>query len=233
MGRPEFQLGVDAAVVLKYGGVDQAVIKGLNKLGLPELMRETISISEFRRDFDVEFTTAGKFGRITFGGNMVLGDTKGQDQLKQYLIDNAKFADCRVYLDKQHFVTVDLANDEDAVFQVVKVSPQEADKNGVFGLQSEFVCGGRIAYFTKHLTADTIALVAGGSGEKSTITDSDSGFVTAGFEAGQTLIIEGSAADDGQYLIDTVEAGTITLTGIQVLTGEAAGSSITLHGGRL
>jgi len=228
MSRPEFKLGNDAAVVLKYGTADQAVIKGINKLGLPELMREVISIQEFRTDFDFEFTTSGKYGRITFGGNLVLGDTKGQDQLKQYLIDNAKITDCRLYLDLENFVTVDLARDPDACFQVSRVTPGQADKSGTFTLDCEMVCGGRFAYFVKHLTGTTIAFVATGN----KITDSASGFVDAGFEAGQTLIVEGSTSNDGQYIIESVAAGEIVVSG-GTITDEAAGNSITLHGGTL
>ncbi len=228
MSRPEYKLGTDVAVVLKCGTADEAVIKGLNKLGLPELMREVISIQEFRTDFDIEFTTAGKYGRVTFGGNLVLGDTKGQDQLKQYLIENAKITDCRFYLDLENFVTVDLANDPEACFQVVRVTPGQADKSGTFPLDCEMVCGGRFAYFVRHLTADTIAFVATGN----KITDSASGLVDAGFEAGQTLIVEGSASNDGQYLIESVTAGEIVLSG-GTITDEAAGNSISLHGGTL
>jgi hypothetical protein len=81
---PNYQPGVDSAVMLKAGSADESVVKGINKLGLPDLLRNTIEASEFRTDFDIEFTTSGKFGRVTYNGNQVLGDTKGQDQLKQY-----------------------------------------------------------------------------------------------------------------------------------------------------
>ena len=69
----------------------------------------------------------------------------------------------------------------------------------------------------------------------STITDSDSGFITAGFEVGQTLIIEGSTSNDTvtDQIITIVAAGTLTLTTTEVLTTEVALAGTMLHGGRL
>ena len=74
------------------------------------------------------------------------------------------------------------------------------------------------------MAESTIAIVAGG-GSHDTITDSGSGFVSAGFVAGDTITIAGSAADDGTYTIESVVAGTITLT-TESVTGEAAGNVI-------
>ena len=74
------------------------------------------------------------------------------------------------------------------------------------------------------IAANTIAIVDGGAGDD-TITDSDSGFVTAGFKTGDTVYIEGSAADDGSYTCTGVAAGTLSFaTGS--FTGEAAGNVI-------
>lgn len=61
-----------------------------------------------------------------------------------------------------------------------------------------------------------------------TITDSDSGFVTAGFEAGHDVIVEGSESNDGEYAIDTVAAGVLTFDSAEELTTEAAGESVTI-----
>lgn len=228
-----YQLAVDAAIVLKYGDADQSVVSGLNQLGLPELMRESVKISQFRTDFAVEFTGEGSHGRITYGGDMVLGDTNGQDQLKQYIKDNTKFTDCRVYLNLEDFVAPDLANDANAAFQVSKHSPGEANKNGTFPFSGEMLLNGLYCYFVAHIEDDATPTMAFVDGTPATITDSGSGFVTAGFLAGQTLIVEGSTSNDGQYLIDTVVAGTITLATGETLTAEAAIDGTALHGGKL
>lgn len=226
-----YQLGVDTAIVLKYGDADQAVIKGLNSLGLPELMREVIKISEFRTDFAVEFTGEGSHGRITYSGNMVLGDTNGQDQLKDYIRNNTKFNDARLYLDLVNFMAPDLANDPDnAGFQVSKHAPGQAQKNGTYPFSGEMVVNGLYCYYSAHLVdgaTPTMAFTA------DTVTDSDSGFVTAGFLAGQTLIVEGSTSNDGSYLIESVAAGVLSLANSPGLTLEPAIENTALHGGKL
>lgn len=61
-----------------------------------------------------------------------------------------------------------------------------------------------------------------------TITDSGNGFLTSGFLAGDKILVEGSASNDGVYTIDTVVAGTITLITTDALVAESAGASITI-----
>lgn len=230
MERANFKLAVDAALVLKAGTANQAVVKGLNKLGLPGLTRDVITASEFRRNWDIEFTTTGKLGRITYSGNMLVGDTDGQDVLKQYIKNNEKFNDARVYIDYNDFLAPDLANDPVAVWQVSKHAPGESDKNGIYPLSGEMTCGGLFAMFIKHLTGDGLAFVATGN----KITDADAGFLTAGFAAGQTLIVESSTSNNGQYLIKAVAAGELTLEStVKTVVDEPAGDEVTLHGGTL
>ncbi|MCU0980032.1 MAG: VWA domain-containing protein, partial [Pirellulaceae bacterium] len=53
-----------------------------------------------------------------------------------------------------------------------------------------------------------------------TITDSSSGFITAGFTVGQQLIVSGTANNDGVYTIAGVTAGTITLLTTDTLSNE-------------
>jgi hypothetical protein len=66
-----------------------------------------------------------------------------------------------------------------------------------------------------------------------TITDSDNGFLSKGFKAGDMIVISGSTSNDGTYEAETVVAGTITLKKSGLLTTEIAGNSVTvstLHG---
>lgn len=64
------------------------------------------------------------------------------------------------------------------------------------------------------------------NGAADTITDSASGFLIAGFQAGDSIVVSGSASNDGTYVIDTVTAGTITLLGRNDLTTEVAGATV-------
>ena len=81
------------------------------------------------------------------------------------------------------------------------------------------------------LSRTTIAFVSGTSTVKPQITDSANGFITAGFAVGQTLYVDGSAANSRNFTIATVAAGLLELVIDDIVVDEAAGTSITLHTG--
>ena len=104
---------------------------------------------------------------------------------------------------------------------IVNNISSDAEVSGVVGETIAFTGQAQAA-----ITATTIALVNSGP---DTITDSGNALITSGFEAGQKITISGSTADDGDYTIDTVAAGTITLISTDSLTGEGAGNTITIR----
>lgn len=75
------------------------------------------------------------------------------------------------------------------------------------------------------MTATTLTLIAS---SPPTIVDSGSAFITNQFRAGMTIKLSGSTADDGNYTIESVAAGTLTLDAGETMTGEDAGNSITI-----
>ena len=81
-------------------------------------------------------------------------------------------------------------------------------------------------YWSPTLTAITIAFNE--TATPDTITDSDSGFVTAGFKAGDIVTVSGSTSNDGDYTIVSVVAGTITLGNGVLALDEIAGDSVTI-----
>ena len=72
-----------------------------------------------------------------------------------------------------------------------------------------------------------IAFVDGG-GSSDTITDTGSGFVTAGFGATDKIRVIGSASNDGDYQLTNAAAGTLTMATAS-LTAETAGESVTIY----
>jgi hypothetical protein len=62
-----------------------------------------------------------------------------------------------------------------------------------------------------------------------TITDSNSNFLKRGFASGMKIAVSGSTSNDGNYTIDTVVAGTITLVAGDSLTVEAASATVTIQ----
>lgn len=67
--------------------------------------------------------------------------------------------------------------------------------------------------------------------DRSSIFDSNDGFIDAGFVPGQKIVIGGSESNDGIYTIETVAAGEITLIESDYLKDEAAGENITISAG--
>lgn len=60
------------------------------------------------------------------------------------------------------------------------------------------------------------------------IRDAGNGFLTAGFVAGNVYTVSGTDSNDGNYTVDTVAAGTLTLDGDATLTVEAASDTVTI-----
>ncbi len=81
-------------------------------------------------------------------------------------------------------------------------------------------------YWTPFMTATTIEFVDGGAGADS-IQDSGSGFLVAGFKAGDLITVSGSTSNDGDYTIVSIANTTLTLS-TGVLTAEDAGDSVTI-----
>lgn len=78
-----------------------------------------------------------------------------------------------------------------------------------------------------YLSGATIAFVDNGE-DPDTITDSDEGFVDAGFVDSIDIYVSGSADNDGIYAVDTVAAGTLTLASGEELIDEDAGEGVTI-----
>lgn len=231
-----YMLAADAAIVLDYMGTNEAVVKGLNKLSLPGGVREVVTVDEFRNEWARQFTTSGKYNDITFGGQFTVGDTKGQDALRDGWLTRKKYVGTELmcFLNQDDFFTTDLANDPESGLQVAEVSSGETDKNGIFPLNGRLVPNGRLAIYTAHLIEDASPTLAFTTSGSSKVTDSGNRFVTAGFIAGMTLLISGSTSNDGvAALITSVSAGELVLdVKVGTLTAESGAANMELHGGR-
>lgn len=94
------------------------------------------------------------------------------------------------------------------------------------------IASATVATLTKkgYFGSSTVAFHDNGVGVRDTIVDTVSdGFVAAGFEAGDTIAITGSADNDGEYLIYSVTADTITLDIDEALTEEALGAAVVVR----
>ena len=226
MATPQYTMGDDMAIVLNYGESNQSVVAGLNQLTLPTYMTSVIEISEFRSP-KLRFAGETEIGEISYAGNFVIDDTDGQNVLKALWSSKEKKTNTRFYLDYENFMTCDLANDTNSGFQVVECAPGQGTKSQAIPYSGKQLCNGLIAYFYKHnidgeapamgFTADTITGVP----------------VAMGVAAGDTIIVEGSTSNDGQYLVESVATTTVTLSGTPALTVENAIEGTAVHAGTM
>jgi hypothetical protein len=83
----------------------------------------------------------------------------------------------------------------------------------------------QLAFPLTRLTGTGIAFL---NSNPDTITDTGSGFLTAGFKAGDRIIASGTASNNKTFTIDSVVAGTITLVSGDFVVAEGAGASMTI-----
>lgn len=81
--------------------------------------------------------------------------------------------------------------------------------------------------FTPTITALTIALNDNGA-SPDTITDSGNGLITAGFKVGDLITVSGTPANDGNYTLTVVTAGTLTMAAGSLSATEGAGANVTV-----
>lgn len=232
MAVPDYHLGNTAKA--QIGTVQ---IKGLNALKVPGIIRSSIKVEEFGRDFDFEVPTSAAWDKGSLSGNYVRADSTGQRVLREKLFANTGMGDLRLYENDDDFWTSDLANDANSLIFVSSNSGPEITKSGLIPFAAELLVQGLIALFDAHTTTTgtNLAFVAGVNPALSTITDSDSKFVTDGFEVGQTVIIEGATSNDTvtSQLITIVAADTLTLSTTGALASEDGLAGTIIHGGKL
>ncbi|SDO95848.1 hypothetical protein [Desulforhopalus singaporensis] len=237
-GALDYLTAADAAIVLNYGKAEQAVVKGLNKLSPPGFERQVITLDEFRQAFDRKFLGSGAYNDISYAGWLIADDHDGQGALKQAALNGTKLVgrDLLGFLDYNHFFTTDLANDPSSSMQISGALSGEAGKNDAFPVSGKIVPNGRLAIYTAHMVESatpTLAFVDG-AGSNDTITDSASGFITAGFVAGMTLLIFDSTSNDAvNTTITNVAAGVLTLACKSVVSSEAGIEGMEIHGGTI
>jgi hypothetical protein len=221
---PDYHLGFAGKAAI--GTVE---ILGLNNIKVPGILRETIKVVQFNQDFDFEVPTSANWEKGSMAGNYVRDDTTGQRALRTALFNNTGLDDLRLYEDADDFWAPDLANDANSVIFVGGMPGPEIDKPGIIPFSCDLLVQGLLALFTAHLVGVTLAFTA------QAITDSGSGFVTAGFEVGQSIIIEGSTSNDTitDCIVTVAAAGELTVSGGPLNVEAAAGALTKVHGGVL
>lgn len=222
-------------ITLKSGTSDQLTLKGLQGMFLPiGAEAGTTELSVVGTRIATLVATGLKYSEGSFDYYYSRGDAS-QKLLMQYQRAGTQIQDMWFWVDTTDFVALDLVNDPTGYMMIGTFSAPTATKNEVFSGSVTILPSGSNIVFDKHIHGTTLAFVAGTTGGAS-ITDSGNGFVAAGFEAGDTLILTNVNSLDPLYVqIDTVAAGTITLVadvGDEASVPDFTGIATTyVHGG--
>ena len=228
MATSNYVSGANSKIVLNTNETTVATIRGLNSMTPPlGFSRKSVEVEEFGRDISTKVATGAAYDDLTFAGSFVVGDTNGQDLLRQYATANTPITNIRFHLDATNFCALDLANDPSGCYQVTKFSPGTGSKSGVYPLSLTMSVGGKSILYSKHVTGATLAVTT------STITDSASGFVTAGFAVGDVILIDGSVANKAKTgIVTIVVAGTLTFAAATWVADASPGAGCAVHGGK-
>ena len=92
-------------------------------------------------------------------------------------------------------------------------------------------CNSRFWQNRVRYTASTFSFTARSGGSMAYISDSDSGFTDSDvhFYSGMDIYVDGSYNNDGHYQVDTVAAGTLTLSQYDNLVAEDTGEGVTIY----
>lgn len=200
-----------AKIVAKAGKSDQMIVKGLQGMSIPiGATASTISLSVIGTRIATKVATGLEYENISSSYYFAKGDPS-----QQYLMaasrEGTQIQDMRFYIDATDFAALDLINDPGGYLGVGTFSSPTAQKNEVFTGTCEFVPSGSFIFFDRHIGGTTLSFTAGGAGVSAQVTDSGNGFVAAGFEVGDTVIIDYLDGGNPLYAkVKTVAAGTMT-----------------------
>lgn len=214
----------------------EAIVKGLQGMTLPlGFTQSTQEVSVIGTRIATKYATGASYEDMDTSAYFAPGDAT-QTYLSSAGRNGTQIQDMVFWLDNTDFAALDLISDPAGYVMVSNFSSPKAEKNGLFTNNVGIAVGGSHILFNKHRSGAAIDTVAGGAGVSAQVTDADSGFLTAGFAAGDTVILANVNGLGPLYCkIKTVAAGTITLEdgiGDEATVPTFSGISTTaIHGG--
>lgn len=215
-------------VVMNIGEATEATIGGLNALTLPRgFSRDSITLEAFGRDINTKIATGATYKDLSFKGNLLTGDTNGQDLLLSYAKANTEIKNIRFYLNDNDFCALNLAADPTGYYQIVDYDTPEAPKSGIYTLAVSMIVGGDSAMFTRHNATPITAITA------TTIVSATAADWATRFNIGDVVVIDGNVNNKGRYGIVTgVAATTLTFAAATWVIDAAPSATLCkVHGG--
>lgn len=203
----------NAKWVLHAAKTNEVIVPSLQGIMLPlGFTVNEVTAIELQQPIDRTFGSGAAYTPITFDANFSKKDPT-RNELLTAAVNQTKITDSRFFADNCDFAALDLINDPSGSYRIGTMTPPSGAKSEIMTHTISVLPAGTSLFFDCHRSGSTLATTASGAqGTPATITDSGSGFVTAGFKAGMTLILDGIDGNDPMYVqAETVVAGTITL----------------------
>lgn len=207
-----FVAGQNAAVVLHPATADELMVRGLQGMGLClGFSMETQKVSEMGRRIALVVPSGGSYEETQINYNFIPGD-RSLEEFRDAAINSTKIADVRLYVKQGcDFSAPDLISDPASGLYVGSMSDPKVDSpNGIFTGSLNYMPGGAFVLFVAHKVGTDLSYTA----STRTLVSSANDFVTKGFEAGDTLIIDNipGKSEPMYFKAQSVAAGAIVLT---------------------
>lgn len=230
-----FVLAQNAAVILHARKSNELTVRGLQGMGLClGFTMETQSVQEMGRRIALVVPSGGTYEETSINYNFIPGDAS-LEEFRDAALNSTKLNDVRLYVKNGcDFSAPDLISDPASGLYVGSMSdPQVDSPNGLFTGSLNYMPGGAFILFIAHKKGTALSVTTG----TRTISNSDSDFVTQGFEVGDTMILDYYDSNDPFFLkCESVSAGSITWTAsvgdsdALIAAGDAAtGATTELH----
>lgn len=209
-----------AKLTVLSGKAGELNVKGLQGLTLPlGFTQTTQEAAVVGQRIATKYATGASYSDMTTNYYFAPGDAS-QILLSTWARTAFQIQDMRFWIDGADFAALDLINDPGGYMMIGTFGSPSAQKSELFSAEISIVVGGSNIFFNKHRGGTTLSFTAGGAGVSAQVTDSGSGFITAGFAVGDTVIIDHLNGLDPLYAkVKTVTAGTMTF--VDALGNEA------------
>lgn len=224
-----------AKLTIRTFSANQATVKGLQGMTLPlGFTQTTQEASVIGTRIATKYATGASYEDMETTAYFAPGDPT-QEYLSAAGRNGTQIQDMVFWADATDFAALDLISDPGGYVMVGTFGSPKAQKNELFSNSVTIAIGGSHVLYNKHIYGTTLSFTAGGAGVSAQVTDSASGFVTAGFAVGNTVILAHVNNLGPLYAkIKTMTAGTMTFedaVGDEAIIPTFSGISTTaIHG---
>lgn len=211
-----FVLAQNAAVVLHAGKTTEAVIPGLQGMGLLlGFEMETVQVREMGRRIALTVPSGGAYSPSNANYNFIPGDPVFEE-LRDAAINSTLITDMRLYVKRGcDFSAADLISDSEAGLYVGSITDPTADgPASLFTGSLSYMAGGAFVLFVAHTpigAGTTLSYVA--STRTLTVSGGDEFDTDYGFEVGDTCILDKADSMDPKYVkIESITGASMVFT---------------------